>query len=45
MPAYELYLDGLRSGFFDQVRSSNGTKGQLQLVMDVQRNVVESKLF
>lgn len=45
MPAYELYLEGLRSGFFRETASFNRTKGQLQLVMDAERNVVESKLF
>ncbi|KFZ07977.1 hypothetical protein V501_06151 [Pseudogymnoascus sp. VKM F-4519 (FW-2642)] len=45
MPAYELYLEGLRSGFFRETGSFIRTKGQLQLVMDVERNVVESKLF
>lgn len=45
MPAYELYLEGLRFGFFRETGGFNGTKGQLQLVMDVERNVVESKLF
>ncbi|KFY29699.1 hypothetical protein V494_08540 [Pseudogymnoascus sp. VKM F-4513 (FW-928)] len=45
MPAYELYLDGLRSGFFKEMRGTNKTKGQLQLVMGAQRNVVKSELF
>lgn len=45
MPAYELYLDGLRLGFFGKTGDPSGGKGQLQLVMDIERNVVESRLI
>ena len=45
MPAYELYLEGLRKGFFGEHGILEGRKGQLQLVMDVERNVVKSRLF
>jgi len=45
MPAYELYLEGLRKGYFGEHGILEGRKGQLQLVMDVERNVVKSRLF
>lgn len=40
MPAYELYLDQLRSGFF---RGQTGCeeKGQLSVILDKKRRVME----
>ncbi|GKZ79536.1 hypothetical protein AnigIFM56816_003735 [Aspergillus niger] len=40
MPAYELYLDQLRSGFF----SGQGKKGQLSVVLDERRKVMAIRL-
>ena len=46
MPAYELYLEVLRSGgFIREIGSLSRTKGQLQLVMDIERNVIATRLF
>jgi D-glycerate 3-kinase len=39
MPAYELYLDRLREGFFPRSRG----KLQLHVVLDAERRVVEMK--
>ncbi|KAG4439783.1 hypothetical protein IFR05_004751 [Cadophora sp. M221] len=43
MPAYELYLDGLRRGFFSDVH--NGEKKQIRLVMDIKRSVINVELL
>ncbi|CAG8324748.1 unnamed protein product [Penicillium salamii] len=43
MPAYELYLDQLRRGFFD--KSVGGEKGQLRVVLDENRKVVDTVLY
>ncbi|CAG7979236.1 unnamed protein product [Penicillium salamii] len=43
MPAYELYLDQLRRGFFD--KSLGGEKGQLRVVLDENRKVVDTVLY
>ncbi|GKZ26553.1 hypothetical protein AbraIFM66951_002610 [Aspergillus brasiliensis] len=40
MPAYELYLEQLRCGFF----SGQGGKGQLSVILDPQRKVVAVRL-
>ncbi|KAJ5336793.1 uncharacterized protein N7506_004815 [Penicillium brevicompactum] len=44
MPAYELYLDQLRRGFFDATSSDTG-KGQLRVVLNQTRKVVETALY
>jgi D-glycerate 3-kinase len=41
MPAYELYLDQLRRGIFDSTLSDAG-KGQLRVVLDQDRNIVDT---
>lgn len=33
MPAYELYLDGLREGFFKDFAASAATKEQLHVIL------------
>lgn len=44
MPAYELYLDQLRSGFFHRT-SSDFKKDQLRIVLDQERKVVDTRLY
>lgn len=41
MPAYELYLDQLRRGFFRGDRAGSGEKGQLRVVLDKGRKIVD----
>ncbi|KAH7317684.1 P-loop containing nucleoside triphosphate hydrolase protein [Rhexocercosporidium sp. MPI-PUGE-AT-0058] len=43
MPAYELYLDGLRRGFFSEVQDGKGK--QIRLVMDIKRNVTKAEIL
>lgn len=43
MPAYELYLDGLRKGFFSDVQG--GEKKQIRLVMDIKRKVAKVEIL
>ncbi|KAH8587878.1 P-loop containing nucleoside triphosphate hydrolase protein [Bisporella sp. PMI_857] len=45
MPAYELYLDDLRAGFFRRLQNSTGRKKQLQLLMDIQRKVLKHSVI
>ena len=45
MPAYELYLDQLRHGFFDFNSFDVGQKGQLRVVLDQDRKVVNTVLY
>ena len=42
MPAYELYIDDLRSGFFK--RSNSGRKTQVRVCLDRERRVVSCEL-
>lgn len=44
MPAYELYLDQLRSGFF-HCTSSDSKKDQLRIVLDQDRKIVDTFLY
>lgn len=44
MPAYELYLDGLREGFFKKKVKEKQDR-QIQLLMEVCRSVPAIKLF
>ena len=41
MPAYELYLDGLREGFFP----TDSRKLQLHVLLDAQRTVTKMELM
>ncbi|CAG8256573.1 unnamed protein product [Penicillium olsonii] len=43
MPAYELYLDQLRQGFFDS--SAGDGKGHLRVVLDQDRKVIDTVLY
>lgn len=43
MPAYELYLDQLRDGFFGL--DTTARKGQLRVVLDRERRVVDTVLY
>ncbi|KAH9206259.1 P-loop containing nucleoside triphosphate hydrolase protein [Leptodontidium sp. 2 PMI_412] len=43
MPAYELYLDGLRRGFFSDMQG--GVKKQIRLVMDIKRNAINAEFL
>ncbi|KAJ5865017.1 uncharacterized protein N7529_006933 [Penicillium soppii] len=45
MPAYELYLDQLRCGFFNLKSSDVAKKGQLRVVLDQDRKVVNTVLY
>jgi hypothetical protein len=49
MPSYELYLDGLRAGFFSRPRGEeqqeqSREKRQLQVLLNVQREIKALKL-
>lgn len=44
MPAYELHLDQLRRGLFNSSLSDAG-KGQLRVVLDQDRNIVDTVLY
>ena len=42
MPSYELYLDGLRKGFFcQQDTTTKGKKAHIRLLLDAERRVVD----
>jgi len=43
MPAYEIYLDRLRAGFFDG--APEPAKTQLHVLLDRSRNVVELEIL
>lgn len=43
MPSYELYLDGLRDGIFNDDISSAKKKRQVHVMMDSERKVIEIK--
>ena len=43
MPSYELYLDGLRDGIFEDDVSSPKKKRQVHVIMDRERKVIEIK--
>ncbi|KAJ6124186.1 hypothetical protein N7471_011503 [Penicillium samsonianum] len=45
MPAYKLYLGQLRQGFFDLSVSDAENKGQLRVVLDQDRTVVDIDLY
>ncbi|CAG8159348.1 unnamed protein product [Penicillium nalgiovense] len=45
MPAYELYLGQLRRGFFGSTASNAENKGQLRVVLDQDRTVVDIELY
>lgn len=45
MPAYELYLGQLRWGFFGSTASNAENKGQLRVVLDQDRTVVDIELY
>lgn len=44
MPAYELYLDQLRSGFF-RSSQSDVEKGQLRVILNKERKIVGMHLL
>lgn len=44
MPAYELYLDQLRSGFF-RSSQSDVEKGQLRVILNQERKIVGMHLL
>jgi len=43
MPAYELYLDGLREGFFSGLKGAVGK--QIRLVMDINRSISKTEML
>lgn len=43
MPAYELYLDGLRKGFFSEMKDAAGK--QIRLVMDINRSISKTEVL